>query len=679
MSIMAKEINFKPFIEAFAVVVSILLIIFYLLTFLGFNLENIFGDLGDGAFNHYVLEHGYQFLIGNQPDFWKGNFFFPVPHLTMALSVNHAGTLLIYTLFRVFSQDAYIAYQLWIITLFILNFFAVYFTLRKLMKYQMVSSAVGAFFFTFALPVMVQTNHIQLIPRFFLPFILYTFWRFLSTKSIAYLGYTALFIALQYAIGIYMAIFSVEIIIIMFIAYLVVNRVNVKAFLTQNGRDLKKFLILIFISLLIIVPLVLPYLSISSDYGGRSWNDILSMLPRLNSWFYTDLSPIYPWLAHIGSSLLMQNEHHLFIGFLPIFLLFFALKGVRKRTDLQSNKVFIALTILLTVLVVSKIGVFALHFFFYVLPGFSSVRAVTRIVIALLFLLAILITHYLSNFEEKRRWLPLTLVSLLIIGEQFVPGGKVETYSKNEARMLVNNVKEIVQPVIQKGEQFFFIPEKLDYPFYAYQVAVMQAALEMNVNTVNGYSGFTPPLFTHKMLFFEGDMHSIVTDVQKFLTFYNQERTAQVKVALIKGSKVVRLVPLQERVSDQKKPVSQFKYEVKFLQKNFNTNQNSYSLQIKLSNPGTEVWQSGERGRFGLKLLYTIENLDGITEKYIYLPYDLGPGAEAEIILDIAPLAKGENNVTIDLVQRDTGWFHSRKIHFSEKFEKKYRTVINRF
>ncbi len=676
---MRKEFKFLPIIEVFSVITSLFLIIIYLLSFLGFNLENIFGNLGDGVFNHYVLEHGYQFLLGNQPDFWKGNFFFPVPLFTMAFSDNHAGTLPIFAFFRVVGYDSYTAYQLWMIALFAINFLAAYFTLRRLMKYQLVASIVGGLFFTLALPVMAKLGHIQLIPRFFLPFIFFSFFQFLARKNIVYLGYTALFIALQYAIGIYMAIFSVEIIVIMAVAYIAIHRLKVKDFFAQSSRDLKKFSVLTFISLVIIVPLLLPYLQISAEYHGRSWSELLTMMPQLGSWFYSTLSPVYPWLSGIGSGLPMAQEHELFVGFIPILLLLFALIGVYKRTEVPSERGLFALTIFLTVLLVGKIGVFALHFFFYQLPGFSSIRAVTRIVIALLFLLAIVISHFLSNFEGKRRWLLLALLSLLIAGEQFVPAGKVGTYSKEEAKLVVRKVIETVQPILQEGEQFFFIPEKMNYPFYVYQLASMQAALEMGVHTVNGYSGFTPHYYSEDIVSFRGSTPAIARELQKYLNFYNQEGSVKSPIVIIKGSEVIKLMPTQEMVSDQLRPVRQYEYDVQFLQKPQSINEDSYEIKIRLSNPGSEVWHSGERGRFGLKLSYTIENANGVKENKIMLPHDINHGAGEEIILNITPLAKGENKISIDLIQRDTGLFHARQIRFSEMSGKKFSTVLNRF
>ena len=37
------------------------------------------GDLIDGRFNNYVLEHGWLVLTGRQPSFWDAPFFYPSP------------------------------------------------------------------------------------------------------------------------------------------------------------------------------------------------------------------------------------------------------------------------------------------------------------------------------------------------------------------------------------------------------------------------------------------------------------------------------------------------------------------------------------------------------------------------------------------------------------------------
>jgi hypothetical protein len=38
------------------------------------NFSYMPGDLGDARFINFVLEHGYQYLIGNQPSFYDATF-----------------------------------------------------------------------------------------------------------------------------------------------------------------------------------------------------------------------------------------------------------------------------------------------------------------------------------------------------------------------------------------------------------------------------------------------------------------------------------------------------------------------------------------------------------------------------------------------------------------------------
>jgi hypothetical protein len=60
---------------------------------------NSFGDLRDGRFSNFVLEHFYRALIGEEKSFKNANFFYPTPNVIM-LSDNHWILGFIYAFFR---------------------------------------------------------------------------------------------------------------------------------------------------------------------------------------------------------------------------------------------------------------------------------------------------------------------------------------------------------------------------------------------------------------------------------------------------------------------------------------------------------------------------------------------------------------------------------------------------
>ncbi|UKI30097.1 MAG: hypothetical protein L6W00_19130 [Lentisphaeria bacterium] len=98
--------------------------------YFGWNFSTLPGTL-DTLFNRYVLEHGYLWLMGEEPSFWNAPFFYPAP-LALAYSDCHAGNLPFYALFRIagFGPDG--ALQCWILLQYLLNFAACVWMLRKL-------------------------------------------------------------------------------------------------------------------------------------------------------------------------------------------------------------------------------------------------------------------------------------------------------------------------------------------------------------------------------------------------------------------------------------------------------------------------------------------------------------------------------------------------------------------
>jgi hypothetical protein len=86
-----------------------------------FRADQIVGDLGDSRFNMYVLEDGYRWLTGLDKSFWSAPFFYPAPNV-IAYSDNHLGSLLFYSAFRLLGQGRETAFQLWVVTIFTLNY-----------------------------------------------------------------------------------------------------------------------------------------------------------------------------------------------------------------------------------------------------------------------------------------------------------------------------------------------------------------------------------------------------------------------------------------------------------------------------------------------------------------------------------------------------------------------------
>ncbi len=201
------DIIFKYKLDISVLAMLCIIIYLYLLHFIGFDFSMILGDLGDARLNNYLLEHGYQYLLGNHPFFWNAPFFYPALSV-MTYSDNHIGTLPFYSLFRFIGNDIETSYQFWMVLIFLLNGVSSYMVLR-LLRFNILGAFTGTLLFTISAPVMLMSGHIQLIPRFMVPIIFFAGLKYLETFRIKYFYIFIFAIVYQFYIGIYIGFFTI--------------------------------------------------------------------------------------------------------------------------------------------------------------------------------------------------------------------------------------------------------------------------------------------------------------------------------------------------------------------------------------------------------------------------------------------------------------------------------------
>ena len=173
---MTKLFSYRPYTSFILLAVSFLFGIWQIvLVPLGPHLTMLPGDLGDTRLNNFLLEHFFRWVSGFEKSFWNADFFYPYPY-TIAFSDNFLGSGFFYAMFRWIGFDRETAFQGWYIWGFFLNYVSAAFVLSRL-KFTPLSVAVGAFFFTFGLPVLAKEGHAQLLYRFGVPLACLSFWQ----------------------------------------------------------------------------------------------------------------------------------------------------------------------------------------------------------------------------------------------------------------------------------------------------------------------------------------------------------------------------------------------------------------------------------------------------------------------------------------------------------------------
>ena len=448
------------------------------------------GDKGDSRLVNYILEHGHNFLTGKTTNYWDAPFMYP-EKMTMAYSENLIGAVPLYSLFRIFKFDRETSFQLWFLSLFVLNFICAYWALKKWTDSRLLSS-VGAYIFAFSIFILTHINHAQVFPRFAIPLIIYWFWNWIKNKNLSSFYLLTAGIVYQFYCGIYLGFFIVYILLFVFITYLMVYRDKQLLPWLKEGKNIFKHLLTIIIGLLFLIPMFIPYIEISSSSGYRDFEEVLSYIPTWRSYFSAiPESAIWRFLSwHIREQGGNWWELFLFPGllaYLGILLFPFAYKKATNKKEL----VFILLSLLLLVVFTLNINGFTLYKLFFNLPGFGSMRALNRIINAEIFLIVLLMVAVLKVYETSKWKNVLLLLPLLVIIDNSTSYWE-RRYQKQEVQQREKETKDRIQKYITGNKAIAYQHYNLLGQEAFAHIDVMIACQDLNVPCVNAYTGLYP-------------------------------------------------------------------------------------------------------------------------------------------------------------------------------------------
>jgi hypothetical protein len=497
-----KTIDYAPvwllFILGFALVI---------LRPLGSHVALIPGDLGDARFNNYVLEHFYQWVTGLTRDYWNAPFFFPFPR-TITFSDNLLGSAPFYVLFRWIGFDMSSAFQGWYIFGCLLNFSAAGYVLWRL-AFKPLGIGIGAFFFAFGLPLLAQENHAQLLYHFCIPLACYALWRFYQAPRLHHLVSLAAWLVWQFYLTIYMGIFLI--LLLAAITILLPFIVEAETFLKRlaiwprrlmdawAGAHLteKVFAVLsLAILSLGLWSIIQPYYQTSTVYGfSRSWEEVSRLLPRWQSYLLADHSQLWGSISSLFSDLPLPHEHQLFPGLAAVLLI---LVGIIMRFHTQNTRLAwlhfsAALALIALTLQVSD---HSLYWLVWRLPGMNSLRAITRIILVIMWPLSLFMAWVadgvIQRFRQQRRWMLMGvyLVTGLLVAESVFYSHS--TYDKTIALARLDSLRQQI-PVIVPQDPILFVARDQQEAFWAKELDAMLLAQQMGWPTLNGYSGNDPP------------------------------------------------------------------------------------------------------------------------------------------------------------------------------------------
>ncbi|MBJ6751465.1 hypothetical protein JFN91_14700 [Geomonas sp. Red421] len=466
------------------------------------DLSRIPGDLVDARLNNYFLEHGYRWITGHAASFWNAPFFFPAPQV-MTLSDNHLGTLPLYALFRLLNSDRETAYQLWMLTLFALNYTSAAFVLNRL-RLSPVATAAGAYVFAFSLPMSAQLGHIQLLPRFMVPLAFYFAFRFLEEKRNRDLAAACACVVVQFYCAIYVGYFLSLALLFFCASYLLLhrNRMTIRAVLWGSRKEFSARVLSLVAAVAALLPLMFPYYLRAMHSEPISWGVVSGMLPRARSFFYAgEESLMWGCLSRTGDALPMAHEHRLFMGLFPLLaLLLIPVLWTRlPQRHLSVLAKLFALTLLGTVLVTLYVDGMSLYRMVYWAPGANAIRAPVRMILVQSFLVAGLVALAVnltaSRLKDRPPWVTASLACALlalIVCDQGLKHPERLSYDKIEAQERTRGVEQLVRARDPQAKLFLYLPKDLAEQRAERNLDAMLAAQSMGISTVNGHSGYEP-------------------------------------------------------------------------------------------------------------------------------------------------------------------------------------------
>lgn len=655
--------------DAIAIAILCSTILAYLFVHMGWGLESVFGNLGDARLNNYFLEHGWQYLLGNHKEFWSPPFFYPEKNV-LTYSDNFIGTLPIYALFRLLGMDIETSFQFWVLAVILLNALSAYTALRMFGFWE-IPSFVGAMFYSISAPVMIHLDHIQLVPSFFVPWIFYCIYQFFTVFRIRYLYLLGILSALQFYAGIYMGFFAIVGILLFVLAIVGLKFRTIPWDRFRSWNYLPHFLGSAVLFLLLAGVLFYPYIEFKMSSSGRPWFEISAMLPRIQSWFYTD-GHFVQFFNRVGKGLPMAHEHRMFLGVVPLFIVAFygvsfCLDRYRSISMWEKNPQAVPRNLLLLCLVwlgllfvfTGTDGKYSLYYYtIYRLPGMDAIRAVARIVLVALFPVAIVLAYFFHEMlasakTNPRRYWTLGVLFCVLVGEQYRGEGKIPTYSKVLAQERIQNLR------VQVGElsdwDAFDYQYNLDSVSYVHDLDAMYLGLLLNKPTINGYSGNVPNGYVPWS--FSGSRE-----------IWFNEKSAELagKRILQFGIRPPRIIGVESHAKPKPRtenttalPSFENHLEIAYRDK---ISDSHVALGLRVKNTSPHKWGSLHRGVYGIAISYAVDaNRDKPAIAYqnrILLPHDLEPNEE--VVMELI-LEKPQGDVHITMVQEMIEWFHNRE------------------
>ena len=486
-------------------------------------------DMMDGRLSAYMLEHFHRWITGREPEgFWNAPFFYPFPRVT-AFSENFLGAGPVYSLFRWVGLDQKDAFRWWYLTGFAANYAACAYVLVKF-RLRPTAVATGAFIFTFNMAAAWFSWHVHLLYRCGIPLAVYFFYRALRERRLMDWVWCGFWLVWQFYAGIYVGTFLAMLMTAFGVSVAAVNvprrlRAGEKVReifigpVAASWRDADAVRRLAAVAGLAgltaaMGALLYPFAHTAALYGfQRPWWVTYEMLPRVWSYLYSYNSRLWPRDWGIFDGLSFKNEHAMFTGASVWVLFAVSAAGIIRRGWAVEWRRPLLLPLLVAELCLVAVTLVAfrltLYRLLYALPGLSAIRAVTRIIVALLFPVAVVCAFGVDALLERARMGKGRTPATIKLGLAVVVAGMVleavlvrhysttvETWQSRLNGMQAAISAMHLSPDLPRSPDdgpVIFVPPRAGERIELTEMDGLMLAQQNGFATLNGYSSNLPP------------------------------------------------------------------------------------------------------------------------------------------------------------------------------------------
>lgn len=475
---------------------------FITLNITGKSFTHFPGDLGDARFNTYILEHAHEFITGQKKSLWNAPFMYPEKDV-ITYSDNLIGSTPFYSFFRLIGYDRETSFQWWFLMMTVLSYTCCYLFLNWCFKNRY-AAVLGAMVFAFSMALQSQMAHAQTFPRFAIPLAFWMGILFLQKLKPVYFFATLFFVVYQFYCCIYLGFMLTVPVTLLLLLSLIYNW---KMFF-EKIKNLKWIGLMmgsIVINILMLLPLMLPYLHRSKLAGLNYYGNIINNIPTIKSHLYSQFGSIcWKCFEATGKDYPLWWDHQIFAGGIATLSLLIA--GFIIITKLIRKKYFSQITINGSLTILFFAGLFTFLFFlrfnhfslyrylFNNIPGFASMRALQRIInVELIFFASATAFLFMIIFQKTKKisvYIFVLFAGIIIADNYYkwgVPGNTEKCMSQTRVNILIEKMKNIPQ-----GSVVSYEPEKIESSTIEYQIDAMLASQTLKLNAINGYTGTCP-------------------------------------------------------------------------------------------------------------------------------------------------------------------------------------------